>query len=61
MEQEALKLWIEWFERNGNPFASGNDLIYCLFCDGESQHESSKFEHEEDCIYIRAKKLIELR
>lgn len=54
-EEKALELWREFFERDNDPFVVqtywGEDL-QCYFCDG-------KPDHKPDCIYIRAKALIE--
>lgn len=49
---EALKLWEEWFERDGDPWVKLEVITYCYFC--------LRFEpdHADDCIYLRAKKLV---
>lgn len=58
---EALTLWREWLAKGGDPFYAsemGGD-VYCFFC-GEWQHDSdNRPEHEADCIYVRAKRLVE--
>jgi hypothetical protein len=48
----ALRLWIEWFEKDGDPANKSGD-IYCFFCGSQVADEP----HAGDCIYIRAKKL----
>lgn len=53
---EALNLWREWFEEDGNPlYASeqGGD-IHCFFCNAWVEHEP----HEPDCIWVRAEALV---
>lgn len=56
---EALTLWREWFAKSGDPFYASEDDVYCFFC-GEWQHDSdNRPEHEADCIYVRAKRLVE--
>jgi hypothetical protein len=58
---EALKLWREWFKDDGNPIVAGEcggDLS-CFFCGGWQVAVKSPCEHKPDCIYVRAKALIE--
>lgn len=56
--EQALALWVEWFGKNRDPFIpsemDGNP--YCFFC-FEDQYD--KEAHEPDCIYARAKALVE--
>ena len=58
-EQLALELWREWFAEDGGPMyaAEGSGDLTCFFC-GEwffGEHD----KHAPDCIFIRAKQLIE--
>lgn len=48
----ALGLWQEWFDTDGDPYKE--DGFYCFGC-----KRSKRSYHAEDCIYIRAKQLIE--
>lgn len=54
---QALELWQEWFKDGGDPGhvweISGDP--HCFFCEAWLGYE----EHELNCIYTRAKKLIE--
>lgn len=59
---EGPDLWREWFNKDSDPiYASemGGDL-HCFFC-GEFQVSNDDNRHKEDCIYVRAKRLIEER
>ena len=53
----ALQLWLRWFEQDGAPYIKdGEDMgydDYCFFC-GENEPE-----HEPDCIYLEAEKLVQ--
>jgi hypothetical protein len=56
--EAALDLWREWFEKDGEPhYASeqGGD-VHCFFCGAWLEHDS----HESDCIWARAKELLEV-
>lgn len=58
--QEALKLWREWFNRQGSsPSIDGDISWYCFFCNETLTGNEEDSQHAPDCIYIRAKKLIE--
>lgn len=54
---EALRLWQEWFETDGDPVCSDGrgDVVICFFCDRDNPVWNG---HEDDCIYIRAKELV---
>lgn len=54
-EDRALSLWKEWFDYNGIPWERDADNwdSSCFFC-GKGHPE-----HEGNCVFIRAKKLIE--
>lgn len=59
---QALVLWREWFAKGGNPFISndwdGDEPGYtCFFC-GEFEASPQRPEHKQDCIYVRAKRLV---
>jgi hypothetical protein len=49
------KLWIEWFEFSGNPWEYNDNYgrTYCFFCAEEYPN------HSANCVFIRAKSLIE--
>ena len=56
-EKQALELWQEWFEKDGDPsYGERDGDPVCFFC-GWWIFENEN--HPEDCVYIRAKKLIE--
>ncbi len=61
MEDTALQLWREFFgERGrGSYFDSPCGDAECFFC-GESIYNEEE-GHDPDCVYIRAKKLLEER
>lgn len=52
-EENALELWKRWFEFSGDPWES-IDVFEdcCFFCCGDRP------DHELDCVYVAAKKLI---
>jgi len=62
-QSKGLKLWTEWFgdseDGTGNPlvplvsFDTEVVELRCFFCKGDADH------HAPDCIYMRAKKLVE--
>ena len=53
MKNEALELWKELIEFTGdNPYEFIGDVYLCFFCVG-------KEKHKDDCIWMRAKELIE--
>ena len=60
MEDTALALWREWLEQDGDPLYASeqNGDLYCFFCQ-EWQANRRAHTHAPDCIYIRAKRLIE--
>lgn len=53
----ALSLWREWFEKSGdNPQVTPDVWDHCFFCGNlREQHPA----HVPDCIYLRAKALVE--
>lgn len=52
-------LWLEWFSEEGDPLFEGKKMeLYCFFC-GEYFVKSNENGHDENCIYLRAKQLIE--
>lgn len=58
-ESEATQLWVELLRIiNNDPYiaANENDMAWyrCYFCKSDFDRE-----HNEDCIYIRAKKMLE--
>ena len=56
-EHPALTLWREWFEESGDPTYAGEagGDIYCFFCGAWMEFDP----HRENCIYVRAKALVE--
>jgi hypothetical protein len=57
-EEEALELWREYFLKGIDPL--GEDVVgYCFFCLAEVYSGWGDDKHEPDCIYVRAKKLVE--
>ena len=57
--EQALELWREWFVEDGCPTYAGEcgGDISCFFCGEWSFGEEDC--HEPDCIFVRAKKLID--
>lgn len=54
MDDEALKLWIEFFELVNEPWEGTRDgSDTCFFCTELRPH------HEHECIWVRAKALVE--
>jgi hypothetical protein len=53
-EYLAFALWQEWFARGASPGIKGS----CLFC-AEPTTADAAAGHAPDCIYIRAKALVE--
>lgn len=50
---KALKLWEEWFKFSDNdPWFDVEGTVYCFFC------VNSYPDHEDDCIYERAERLV---
>lgn len=50
----ALDLWKEWFEQDGDPWTQDSyDRTWCFFC------TSQEPQHDEDCIFVRARALLE--
>jgi len=58
--EQALELWQRWFAESGNPIYAGEcgGELCCFFC-GEYQVRTDSDEHDEDCIFVAAKRLIE--
>lgn len=60
MKDEAFEILKEWFSKSGDPFfasEAGGD-VYCFFC-REWQLDSNNPVHADDCLYVRAKQLVE--
>ena len=57
---QALELWQRWFAESGNPIYAGEcgGELRCFFC-GEYQVHTDSGEHDEDCIFVAAKRLVE--
>jgi hypothetical protein len=53
-EYRALTLWREWFARGESPWVEGS----CFFCK-ERKTAAAAPGHAPDCLYIRAKALVE--
>lgn len=53
MDDEALKLWIELFQWVDEPWESIPNGDVCFFCG------RYKPRHENECIWVRAKTLVE--
>lgn len=52
---EALALWKEWFEQDGDPvYTDPNDDWVCFFCDTAYPVQNG---HDPNC-YLRAKTLV---
>lgn len=58
MDNEALALWQEYFQKAINPLSEGL-VMYCSFCLAEVWEGDGDEKHRSDCIYIRAKQLVE--
>jgi len=56
--ERALELWEEWFADDGDPVVNYTVVDYmCFFC--RSMSRRNNVNHEHDCIYIRAKELLD--
>ena len=56
---KALQLWREWFEQDGDPSTWYMDIdVDCFFC-GVSMNPNQETRHESNCIYVKAKKLVD--
>lgn len=52
-------LWLEWFKEDGDPLYDGGEWDECCFFCGQYQTSINESRHDENCIYLRAKQLIE--
>jgi hypothetical protein len=53
MAESALDLWRRWFAWSGDPWDRDEVYQSCIFCGHD------KLQHEPDCIWVAAKKLVE--
>lgn len=57
MEQKALELWVRLSNEVSGPYYEDDyGRTWCLFC---TTQNGDKGEHESDCIYVEAMKLVE--
>ena len=54
---KAYSLWFRWFEEDGCPIPQYGEDAYCFFCGASLRFGGDT--HEDDCIYIAAKQLVE--
>jgi hypothetical protein len=59
--ESALALWVEWFKKGGDPTCADSlGDSYCFFCNAfDPERHAYSDPHREDCIYLRARQLIE--
>lgn len=59
-EKEALKLWQEWFKFYGDCKEYPDGFPSCFFCGSDNFYINSDIiMHKNDCVFMRAKRLIE--